>query len=142
MKYKSLFMLLLLICSCTSSFENEVIKKISQNFETSDSIISIDEIYDDWDNVYVFLECAGHEDIIRVIGKTDYLHDASQDIVFEKGGIIVRYEQLYPYDGWPNKSSLSIRFWFNDSCYMKFNKREAIFKVIKRNNYYILSPYK
>jgi len=134
------FFFLIFICSCTSSFEDKMIKCVKQHVEDSKLEIDVNEIYDDWDYMYIFMECASYDDVVNIIGKTNYIHDSSCDIVFEKEGKIVKYVQLFPYEGWPNESKNLIRFHFVSSCYRKFKKDEAYFKIEKYNSTYILSP--
>ena len=90
--------------------------------------------------MYVVLESASYDDVAQILGHTNYLHDSSCDMVFEKDGRIVKYVQLFPYEGWPNESKKSIRFNLaSDSYYKKFNANDAIFKIEKYGDMYILS---
>lgn len=131
----------LLFSSCTSSFEERMMSCLERHIEDSDSVFNMKELYTDWDYMYIILESASYDDVVKILGHTNYLHDSSCDIVFEKDGRIVKYVQLFPYEGWPNESIISIRFDFaSDSCYKKFNANEAIFKIERYWNAYILSP--
>ena len=137
---KCLVCFCLLFASCTSSFEERMMRCLEQHIEESDSVFNMKELYADWDYMYVILESASNDDVAQIFGHTYYLHDNSCDMVFEKDGRIVKYVQLFPYEGWPNESKKSIRFNLaSDSCYKKFNGNDAIFKIEKYRNVYILS---
>ena len=133
----------MLLCACTQSFEDELFKNISSQLTNTSDVFKMEDVYGDWDEMYVFLECSSRDDIEHIIGKTNHIHDLSCDVVFLKKGKIVRYEEIFTYEeGWLYGSkSTFVRFDFNnDSCYMKFDKESAIFKVEQYKNGYILFP--
>lgn len=139
MKYLLLFLFLLFI-SCTSSFEGRMINCIEQHIEDSTFYFNIDEFYNDWDSLYIFLESASYNDVAKIMGETNFEHDLSCDLFFKKERRIVKCIHFFPYDECGNASSQKIRFNFaSDSYCNKFKKGEAIFKIEKCNNIYILT---
>lgn len=142
MKSMVLFLSICILTSCSSSsFKNDLYKKVSLCYKDSKKIFDMKDIYEDWDSMYIFLECFDGENIERIVGKTNHVHDCSIDLVFIKGGKIVEYKQLYPYENWPQKPDPLILFDLgNDSCCLKLFHDSATLKISNYRNCYILKP--
>lgn len=136
-----IILMVLMIYSCTNSFESKIdymVGKICFDQEGGCIVALKDLIVEDWDYVLISNEAFSLEELNNQLGfEYPYFMDIGNRIIFVKGEKVIYHEdEFFNPD---NIKEGKVFFNFDKSNYMKIERNNATFKVIKYNNNYYLS---
>lgn len=132
--------MVLLVYSCTNLSESKIdymIEKICLNKDEGCVVSLKDLIVEDWDYVLISNETFSLEELNNQLGfEYPYFKDIGNRIVFVRGEKIIYHEDEFLNPD--NVIEGKVFFNFDKSNYMKIERNNAVFKVLKdENNYYL-----
>lgn len=144
MKRILIILVVFMIYSCSNTSDSKISRKLQNTCaeQGSNCIISLNEIItEDWDYVLISTESFSLEDLNNQLGfEYPYFTDIGKRIIFVKGNKVVYYEDEFPDPEQIKKGE--VYFDMGNNNFMKIERDKAIFKVVKENNYYILTNNK
>lgn len=136
-------LIVLMVYSCTNPSESKIDYMVDKICFDKDGgcIVSLkDLIVEDWDYVLISNEAFSLEELNNQLGfEYPYFTDIGNRIIFVKGEKIVYHEDEFLNPD--NIKEGKVFFNFGKNNYMKIERNNATFKVVKDNKFYYLSLF-